>query len=68
MLTDRPKCDIDKKYTVLEEDILSKCKWSPFTGDSLYGKIDYTIINGNIVYEKGVFNENQKGMRLVFDR
>ena len=60
--------DIDKKYTVLEEDILSKCKWSPFTGDSLYGKIDYTIINGNIVYEKGVFNENQKGMRLVFDR
>ena len=60
--------DINKKYTVLEEDLLSKCKWSPFTGNSLYGKIDYTIINGNIVYEKGIFNENQKGMRLVFDR
>ena len=60
--------DINKKYTVLEEDLLSKCKWSPFTGETLYGKIDYTIINGNVVYEKGVFNENQKGMRLVFDR
>ena len=60
--------DINKKYTVLEEDLLSKCKWSPFTGETLYGKIDYTIINGNVVYEKGVFNEKQKGMRLVFDR
>ena len=60
--------DINKKYTVLEEDLLSKCKWSPFTGETLYGKIDYTIINGNVVYEKGVFDENQKGMRLVFDR
>ena len=60
--------DINKKYTVLEEDLLSKCKWSPFTGETLYGKIDYTIINGNVVYEKGVFNENQKGMRLIFDR
>ena len=60
--------DINKKYTVLEEGLLSKCKWSPFTGETLYGKIDYTIINGNVVYEKGVFNENQKGMRLVFDR
>ena len=60
--------DINKKYTVLEKDLLSKCKWSPFTGETLYGKIDYTIINGNVVYEKGVFNENQKGMRLVFDR
>mgnify|MGYP001253588968 FL=1 len=60
--------DINKKYTVLEEDLLSKCKWSPFTGETLYGKIDYTIINGNVVYEKGGFNENQKGMRLVFDR
>lgn len=60
--------DINKKYTVLEEGLLSKCKWSPFTGETLYGKIDYTIINGNVVYEKGVFNEKQKGMRLVFDR
>ncbi len=60
--------DIKKEYKVLEEDLLSKCKWSPFIGESLYGKINYTIINGNIVYEKGIFNETQKGMRLSFER
>ena len=59
--------DIKKEYKVLEEDLLSKCKWSPFIGESLYGKINYTIINGNIVYEKGIFNETQKGMRLSFE-
>ena len=60
--------DINQQYKVLEEDLLSKCKWSPFTGDSLYGKIKYTIINGNIVFEKGKFDESKKGMRLVFER
>ena len=59
--------DINKKYQVVEKDILSKCQWSPFLGDTLYGKIKFTIINGNVVYENGIFNESQKGMRLVFE-
>jgi len=59
--------DINKKYQVVEKDILSKCQWSPFLGDTLYGKINFTIINGNVVYENGIFNESHKGMRLVFE-
>ena len=59
--------DINKKYQVVEKDILSKCQWSPFLGDTLYGKINFTIINGKVVYENGIFNESQKGMRLVFE-
>ena len=59
--------DINKKYQVVEKDILSKCKWSPFLGDTLYGQINFTIINGNVVYENGIFNESHKGMRLVFE-
>ena len=59
--------DINEKYQVVEKDILSKCQWSPFLGDTLYGKINLTIINGNVVYENGIFNESQKGMRLVFE-
>ena len=27
-----------------------------------------TIVNGNIVYENGSFDETNKGMRLVFER
>ena len=60
--------DINKKYEVKREDLLYKCKWSPFEGDELFGKVNYTIVNGNIVYENGRFNESKKGMRLTFNR
>lgn len=60
--------DINKKYEVKKEDLLYKCKWSPFEGDELFGKVNYTIVNGNIVYENGHFNESIKGMRLTFNK
>ena len=60
--------DINKKYEVKKEDLLYKCKWSPFEGDELFGKVNYTIVNGNIVYENGRFKESIKGMRLTFNR
>ena len=60
--------DINKKYEVKKEDLLYKCKWSPFEGDEVFGKVNYTIVNGNIVYENGRFNESIKGMRLTFNR
>ena len=60
--------DIEKEYEVIEGKILSKCGWSPFVGEALCGQVEYTIVNGHIAYEKGVFNESKKGMRLVFNR
>ena len=60
--------NINESYQVEKKDLLSKCQWSPFEGDTLYGKVNYTIVNGNIVYENGSFDETNKGMRLVFER
>ena len=60
--------DIEKEYEVTEGKILSKCGWSPFVGEALCGQVEYTIVNGHIAYEKGVFDESKKGMRLVFNR
>ena len=60
--------DIEKEYEVTEVKILSKCGWSPFVGEKLNGQVEYTIVNGHIAYEKGVFDESKKGMRLVFNR
>jgi dihydroorotase len=60
--------DIEKEYEVTEGKILSKCGWSPFVGEKLNGHVEYTIVNGHIAYEKGVFDESKKGMRLVFNR
>ena len=60
--------DLNKSWRVNKENILYKCKWSPFEDKIFKGKVTHTIVNGNIVYENGVFDENKKGMRLLFDR
>ncbi len=60
--------DIDKPYTVKKENILYKCGWSPLENFTFPGSITHTIINGNVVYENGVFDESNKGMRLQFNR
>lgn len=62
------------KWTVTKENILAKCNWSPFEGESFYYFISHTFVNGNLVYEnlkpgkKGTFFEDNKGERLTFSR
>ena len=60
--------DLKKEYTVSKENILYKCKWSPFEGTTFHSQVTHTLVNGNMVYENGVFNENTKGLRLKFNR
>jgi dihydroorotase len=55
-------------YRLIErKDIVSKCGWSPFEGWNLTGHPVYTIVNGNIVYEKGEIRSDIKGKALRFD-
>ncbi len=42
--------DPEKKFVINEEFMLSKCKNSPFLGKELYGSVEFTICNGNVVY------------------
>lgn len=60
--------DTSSPWTVTKENILYKCKWSPFEGTTFHSKILYTLVNGEIIYNKGSFNDKVKGMRLSFDR
>ena len=60
--------DLNKSWKVNKDNILYKCKWSPFENKVFKGKVTHTLVNGNIVYENGIFDENKKGMRLLFDR
>lgn len=60
--------DLQQNYTVSKENILYKCNWSPFEGQLFHSVITHTIVNGNIVYEYGVFDETNYGKRLLFNR
>jgi dihydroorotase len=42
--------DPEKKVLIDEEFMRSKSKNSPFLGQELYGSVEYTICNGNIIY------------------
>ena len=53
---------------VSKEQILSKCKWSPFEGYTFSNSIDSTFVNGELVYSKGQIIDKPQGSRLSFNR
>jgi len=60
--------DPDKSWTVSGDNILYKCGWSPFEGESFRSKVLKTFVNGTIVYDNGRIDEEYRGQRLLFDR
>ena len=60
--------DLKAKTHVSKNNILYKCGWSPLEGMTFPAAISHTFINGNLVYEKGTWNESYKGERLKFER
>ncbi len=60
--------DLEKPQTVTKDNILYKCGWSPFEGTTFSSTILSTFVNGNLMYNQGVFNDNIKGKRLIFNR
>jgi len=60
--------DPEKPYRVREDNLLSKCQWSPFDGHEFSASIDTTIVNGSIVFGDGSVTGNIAGQRLEFTR
>jgi dihydroorotase len=60
--------DLNASYTVNKDNILYKCGWSPFDGQTFNSQITHTFVSGHLAYENGVFNENTLGQRISFDR
>ena len=60
--------DPKKSQTVSKDNILYKCGWSPFEGTTFSSTITHTFVNGNLIYNNGVFNDDIKGKRLTFNR
>jgi dihydroorotase len=60
--------DLDKPQKVTKDNILSKCKWSPFEEHTFKSTITHTFVNGTLVYENGNFNNDKVGKPLSFNR
>lgn len=60
--------DLNNKWKVTSQNLLYKCKWSPFENQSFKSKILKTFVNGNLVYDDGIFNEGKQGKRLRFSK
>ncbi|MCE3259385.1 MAG: dihydroorotase, partial [Bacteroidetes bacterium] len=60
--------NLNSPVTVTKENILYKCKWSPFEGHTFKSSIVKTFINGHLVFDQGKFDESSFGQRLTFNR
>jgi len=58
--------DLNSPNTVSKDNILYKCGWSPFEGQTFQSKITHTFVNGNLVYGNGNFPPFIPGQRLTF--
>lgn len=60
--------DINLPWTVSKENILYKCGWSPFEGNSFRSRVTHTLVNGCLAYENLKFPNRSRGERISFNR
>ncbi|RZN84197.1 MAG: dihydroorotase [Winogradskyella sp.] len=60
--------DLNNPWTVNKENILYKCSWSPFEGNTFKSRITHTFVNGQLAYNNFKVLDIRAGQRLTFNR
>lgn len=60
--------DPNSPSTVSPQNTFYKCGWSPLNGTIFKHSIKKVFVNGNLVFDNGVFDESSRGERLIFNR
>jgi len=60
--------DPDAPWTVSTDNILYKCGWSPFEGQTFHSRITHTFVGGHLAWHNDRFDESHLGERLLFNR
>ncbi len=55
-----------KRWTLMRDDILSKCGWSPLEERTFRHRVMKTFVNGLIAYDNGTLNDSCRGEALEF--
>ena len=59
--------DLNHSGVISDTKEFSKCGWTPYEGLPVHAQVTHTLVNGNLVYENGIFHEEYKGERLLFN-
>lgn len=60
--------DPNSAWTVSKSNILAKCGWSPFEGQTFSSSIHSTWVSGHLAYSEGRIDDSKLGVRLTFLR
>lgn len=60
--------DLNSPWTVNKANILYKCGWSPFEGNTFKSRVTHTILNGQLVYNNFKVLNVKAAKRLTFNR
>jgi dihydroorotase len=60
--------DLNNKWKVNTDNLLYKCKWSPFEGTTFQSKIKHTIVSGNLAWSEDKITTDIVGKRMSFIR
>lgn len=58
--------ELDTTRPVQDGELLTKCRWSPYTGRMLTGWPAYTVVAGSIVFERDRIRDGARGQALRF--
>lgn len=58
----------DAPHAITRSDVLSKCGWSPFEGETFRSRVEMTLVNGVVAYERaaGGVQPVVAGQQLAF--
>ena len=59
--------DMEKEFTVKNEKLFTKCKWSPYAGSTFKGCAVMTFVNGELVYKNGKIVGKKVGKEVEFE-
>lgn len=59
--------DLNKQATILGSEQETKCRWSPWEGETLTGWPVKTWVRGNLVYSDGKLNDDARGSEILYD-
>ena len=59
---------LNDPFEATDSDVISKCGWTPFAGQTFQSQVVTTLVSGQVAFHQGQVDPTVRGMRLTFDR